>query len=111
MGTLSTGSARTRWQAAERRSAGRRCGEGHPRSKLICFGLVGGGASELDMVAADVVVIGRRQVNLWVLFGAINLNESCLLLWDLEGQARVSGGRALDRKMPCKGRIVRGKAS
>lgn len=111
MGTLSTGSARTRWQAAERRSAGRRCGEGHPRSKLICLGFAAGGASGLDMVAADVVVMRRKEVNLWVLFGAINLNESCWLLWDLKRPACVSGGRALDRKTPCKGRIFWGKAS
>lgn len=83
MGTLSTGSARTRWQAAERRFAGRRSGEGHPRNKLICVGFAAGGASELDMLAAVVVAMRRKQVNLWVLLGAINLNESCLLLWDL----------------------------
>lgn len=63
------------------------------------------------MVAADAVVMRRKEVNLWVRSGAINLSESCLLLWDLEGQACVSGGRALDLNMPSKGRIFWGKAS
>lgn len=100
-----------RWQAAERRSAGRRSGEGHPRNKLICFCFAAGGASELDMLlAADIVAMRRREVPLGVLLlGAINLNES--LLWDLNWQARVSGGRELNRNMACKGRIFRGKVS
>lgn len=64
MGTLSTGSARMRWQAAERRSAGRRSGEGHPRNKLICFCFAAGGASEPGMLAAEVVAMRRREVRL-----------------------------------------------